>query len=102
MSPSCWQYGRISGVGRAARGCAGRVKGGGIGMRRTRLAVCLIGIAAVATLLGLASATQARATSPYLALGDSVVFGLIDKAGFEYVNPDNFVGYPRYVGQELG
>ena len=38
---------------------------------------------------------------PYLALGDSVVFGYITKAGFEYGNPHNFVGYPDYVSQAL-
>jgi lysophospholipase L1-like esterase len=38
---------------------------------------------------------------PYLALGDSVSFGFITNAGFEYVNPENFVGFPDYVGQAL-
>ena len=38
---------------------------------------------------------------PYLALGDSVVFGYIAQAGFEYGNPDNFVGYPGYAAQFL-
>lgn len=37
----------------------------------------------------------------YLALGDSVAFGYITQAGFEYVNPDNFIGYPEYVGDML-
>ena len=35
----------------------------------------------------------------YLGLGDSVSFGFITQAGFEYVNPDNFIGFPTYVGQ---
>jgi len=39
---------------------------------------------------------------PYLALGDSVSFGYITQAGFEYRNPDNFIGFPVYVGQSLG
>ena len=30
----------------------------------------------------------------YLALGDSVSFGFIANAGFEYLNPQNFVGFP--------
>jgi lysophospholipase L1-like esterase len=30
-----------------------------------------------------------------------VVFGYITKAGFEYANPHNFVGYPDYVSQAL-
>ena len=38
---------------------------------------------------------------PYLALGDSVPFGFITQAGFEYINADNFVGFPRYIGQDL-
>ena len=33
-----------------------------------------------------------------LALGDSVAFGFITQAGYEYGNPDNFVGFPDYVG----
>jgi lysophospholipase L1-like esterase len=39
---------------------------------------------------------------PYLALGDSVSFGYITQAGFEYRNPGNFVGFPTYVGLALG
>lgn len=38
---------------------------------------------------------------PYLALGDSVVFSFINDAGFEYVNPENFVGFPDYVALGL-
>jgi lysophospholipase L1-like esterase len=38
---------------------------------------------------------------PYLALGDSISFGFITDAGFEYVNPENFVSFPDYVGQSL-
>ena len=38
---------------------------------------------------------------PYLALGDSVSFGFITDAGFVYVNPENFIGFPDYVGQSL-
>lgn len=48
----------------------------------------------------LSTATALLAASPgrqYLALGDSVTFGFITQAGFEYVNPDNFVGFPNYV-----
>ena len=47
------------------------------------------------------AADGARA-HPYLALGDSVSFGFIANAGFEYVNPENFVGFPDYVGQAFG
>src|SRR5579859_7518884 len=73
-------------------------------MRGNRFIVSLIAIVTVvvtgaATVLLTASSTQARDTRPYLALGDSVVFGYITQAGFEYRNPDNFVGYPDYVGE---
>lgn len=43
---------------------------------------------------------EARARR-YLALGDSVVFGFITQAGFANINPDNFVGYPEYLGRML-
>jgi hypothetical protein len=46
-------------------------------------------------------ASDAASARPYLALGDSVSFGFITSAGFEYVNPENFVGFPDYVGQPL-
>lgn len=36
-----------------------------------------------------------------LALGDSVVFGYITQDGFAYLNPDNFLAYPDYVGRAL-
>jgi lysophospholipase L1-like esterase len=46
-------------------------------------------------------AADSAARRPYLALGDSVSFGFIANAGFEYVNPENFIGFPDYVGQTL-
>jgi len=53
----------------------------------------------------LSTATSLMAASgpgrPYLALGDSVSFGFITQAGFEYFNPDNFIGFPTYVGQAI-
>jgi lysophospholipase L1-like esterase len=36
-----------------------------------------------------------------LALGDSVVFGFITQAGYEYVNASNFIGSPEYVAGML-
>lgn len=33
----------------------------------------------------------------YLALGDSVSFSFITQAGYEYVNPENFFGFPNDV-----
>jgi lysophospholipase L1-like esterase len=46
-------------------------------------------------------AADSAARRPYLALGDSLSFGFITNAGFEYVNPENFIGFPDYVGQTL-
>lgn len=62
----------------------------------------LAALAAAAALLVIGSASQADPGHPYLALGDSVSFGYITQAGFEYRNPDNFIGFPAYVGQTLG
>jgi lysophospholipase L1-like esterase len=55
-----------------------------------------------ASILLTGGASQADPGHPYLALGDSVSFGYITQAGFEYRNPDNFIGFPVYVGQALG
>ncbi len=62
----------------------------------------LVALATVAAVLVTGGASQADPGHPYLALGDSVSFGYITQAGFEYGNPDNFVGFPDYVGQSLG
>ena len=64
------------------------------------IAVSMTAIAAALALLG-GSASKADPGHPYLALGDSVVFGYITQAGYAFGNPDNFVGYPDYVGPEL-
>ena len=46
------------------------------------------------------SASAQGASGPrYLALGDSVTFGFITQAGFEYVNANNFIGFPTYAAQ---
>jgi len=52
-------------------------------------------------LVGTTIAGSAQGTSGprYLALGDSVSFGFITQAGFEYVNANNFVGFPTYAAQ---
>ena len=57
----------------------------------------------VAGAAGLAFATPPAApgNSSYLALGDSIAFGYITQAGYAYVNPSNFVGYPEYTGGDL-
>lgn len=62
----------------------------------------LAALAIAASLLLTGGASQADPGHPYLALGDSVSFGYITQAGFEYRNPDNFVGFPDYVGPGLG
>jgi lysophospholipase L1-like esterase len=69
--------------------------------KRIFVAVLLPLAAAVALLIG-SDATQADPGHPYLALGDSVSFGYITQAGFQYRNPDNFVGFPTYAGLALG
>jgi lysophospholipase L1-like esterase len=52
--------------------------------------------------LGSASAKGPGGSSnDYLALGDSVAFGYIDQAGYEYFYPTNFVGYADYDGLTL-
>ncbi|HUI82622.1 MAG TPA: GDSL-type esterase/lipase family protein [Candidatus Binatia bacterium] len=45
---------------------------------------------------------RAGSSGEYLALGDSVVFGFIDQAGYEYFYPTNFVGYPDWTSLTLG
>ena len=52
--------------------------------------------------LGMTNSLSAQGASGprYLALGDSVSFGFITQAGFEYVNANNFIGFPTYVGQD--
>lgn len=67
-----------------------------------RLIALLATAAAAAALLLGGGASQAASGHPYLALGDSVGFGYITQAGFEYGNADNFVGYPDYVAPALG
>jgi len=65
------------------------------------LGAFLVAFAAAAVLLAGGSATGSPGR-PYLALGDSVSFGYITQAGFQYRNADNFVGFPTYVGLSLG
>jgi lysophospholipase L1-like esterase len=62
----------------------------------------LAALVVAASILLSGGASQADPGHPYLALGDSVSFGFITQAGFEYRNPDNFIGFPVYVGQALG
>ena len=67
-----------------------------------RIAAALVGgVSTLALLVAGSAPAVAEDDHSYLALGDSVVFGYITKAGFEYANPHNFVGYPDYVSQAL-
>ena len=65
----------------------------------TVLAMFEVGTATVA--VSAAQHGDDERQSRYLALGDSGPFGYITQAGFEYLNADNFVGYPAYVGHAL-
>src|ERR1700730_18216902 len=67
-----------------------------------RIAATVVGgISTLALVMAWSAPAIASDDHPYLALGDSVVFGYITQAGFEYGNPHNFVGYPDYVSQAL-
>ena len=66
------------------------------------LVAAIVPLAVALTLLVGGGAASGDPGHPYLALGDSVSFGYITQAGFEYRNPDNFVGFPAYVGLALG
>jgi lysophospholipase L1-like esterase len=71
-----------------------------VGIKRIA-AMAIGGISTLALLVTGSAPAIANDDHAYLALGDSVVFGYITKAGFEYGNPHNFVGYPDYVSQAL-
>ena len=70
--------------------------------RKQAFIPALAALAVFTALLLTGGALQADPGHPYLALGDSVSFGYITQAGFEYRNPDNFIGFPDYVGETLG
>lgn len=88
---------------------SGEIRDGGTRMfgrigRRTRVAVITLGLIAASALglsAGSAPAAAVGSGPGYLALGDSVAFGYITQAGFEYGNANNFVGYPAYAGADL-
>ena len=48
------------------------------------------------------SSTSSAESGTYLALGDSVPFGYRGGATADFPDPDNFVGYPELVAEELG
>jgi len=64
-------------------------------MSRVRVLALLLMLAGTT----IAASAQGVSAPRYLALGDSVTFGFITQAGFEYVNADNFIGFPSYAGQ---
>ena len=64
-------------------------------------AAALAMVMAGATTVASADPPDARGNDSFLALGDSVPFGYIAADGFAYVNANNFVGYPDYVGGDL-
>src|SRR5262245_49587362 len=66
-------------------------------MRPLPLAPILLVLSTTTLLL----AVDDVAKRPYLALGDSVTFGFIVQAGWEYYNPANFVGFPDYIAAGL-
>ena len=72
---------------------------------RLRPSLMILGIALFVGLLAPggagAVASEDQGNGTYLALGDSVVFGYIAGDGFAYTRPNNFVGYPDYVGRAL-
>ena len=51
---------------------------------------------------GAAASSSAEESGTYLALGDSVVFGYRGGEPDAYSDPENFVGYPELVAEELG
>jgi lysophospholipase L1-like esterase len=72
-----------------------------ISMKFSRVVLLLLLVIALSVGTAAAKEPGDGKAAGYLALGDSVAFGFITQAGFEYVNPDNFIGYPEYVGSRL-
>jgi len=68
---------------------------------KIRIAVLALVMAGVATLASAATPPPAPGNGSYLGLGDSIAFGYITDDGYAYVNPNNFIGYPSYVGRDL-
>ena len=68
--------------------------------RRFALRVAQATLAAILGFLSVGAFAD-DSQAPMLSLGDSVVFGFIDEGGYAYVNPDNFLAYPKVVGDAL-
>lgn len=70
-------------------------------LRLLMVLLAVVGLVAVST-PALAEPTDDRPTrGAYLALGDSVPFGVYGNAGSLYLDPDNFVGYPELIADDL-
>jgi lysophospholipase L1-like esterase len=54
------------------------------------------------TVVSASAKNSSGSSGEYLALGDSVAFGYIDQAGYEYFYPTNFVPYADYASLALG
>lgn len=84
------------------------MQGPGFAKRRAVVA-SLAAIAAVLWFLGASTGAAVAPLHPhYLALGDSITFGYVSQpaptsdGSNPFANPDNFAGYPTYVGAALG
>ena len=67
-------------------------------MDRLRILLAFLLVLSLAVGLDAAEGVPGR---PYLALGDSITFGFIANAGFAYLNPGNFIGFPDYLSRSL-
>jgi len=65
------------------------------------LALAAVLVVAMGALASSGPIAAAEGNRPALALGDSVVFGYITQAGYTYVNPHNFVGFPEHYAPDL-
>lgn len=70
-------------------------------MHQRALMGAAILVAAGGGLVSSGPGATAEGNRPALALGDSVVFGYITQAGYDYVNPGNFVGFPEHASEQL-
>ena len=65
------------------------------------LAIAVTLIMAPAAIAASAAPPDTQGNDAYLALGDSITFGSIVNDGHAYLNANNFVAYPDYVGRAL-